>query len=977
MASAPRVCNFTNPLGAGTEEAGPGRRWARRLVKLLALVVALVMLGIGALLLRLSRGPVPLDFLTATVVRALEPTDGSFTVSVGATELVWTDRWYDVDLRARDVACRDAAGAILVGVSSLAMELSVPALLRGELAPRAIELAAPQLTLVREPDGNFDLGLGSGGAQEGGESVFAKLLAGEAADQGAAPAARFLQSIAVRDGRLSLVDRRSGFTTEADAVSLDVSRAAGAIDLHAATAIAIAGQRIPVETSITRNTADGGGGTTLELSFSGLEPAAALQTASILQPQPGSVAAAVLETASHLRLPLAGKVTAELDAADAVRRVALAGSASQGVIALPAPFTDPLAVERISLDASYDAASDTVELAQLVMDLGAPEVRVTGRWSGRDAGALHGDARVSGLPTGDLARYWPPTAGASARKWVTRNVSGGTVGSASVVVDATLVPTASPPAFALQALAGKLAFRGLAVHYLDTMPPATGIDGTATFSTDGFDFAVTAAKVANVAVPSATVAIAGLTRKITTIAIDAQARGSIRDALTLVDAEPLHYARQIGIDPKVVSGTTTARVKLGFPLDGAPIPPDLGASVEAQLVGAGFPNAVADFAVSNGALSLRVGGNALSLDGSARLAGVPCDVTWRETLGAKSGVNRTIDVRSTVDTEGRTALGLDLHPWLLGPAAVSAHVEQRTDGKGTATVDIDLTRATLDAPELRLVKQPGTAARVDMTLSLAGSRIATVNPFSFQAPGASAYARATLGPGARRIATLDLDGVLPPADPKNPSPQFSLDLTPAQKGNGFVLTSSDASTLLRLLMPDMQTQGGRLKFTGNVDLEAAGTPFSGDLVVRAFKLTRSPVLARLLMLSSFGGLLSTMQGQGLGFDSLTGGIAYRSRAVTFKDGVADGPSVRLVWNGTVDAANDAVTLDGTLVPSFYGLNTAAARVPIIGSLFGGNDGVIAVDFTVSGPTQDPKIGVKPLSSIAPGALRSLARRVPW
>lgn len=959
------------------EAARPRRRWLRRLARLVLALIVLVVLGAGALLYRLSLGPLSLDFLTSRVARALEPADGSFRVEIGATELVWTDRWYDVDLRARDVACRDAAGTVLAGVSSLSLELSVPALLHGEIAPRAIELTAPQLSLVREPDGDVDFGLGGGTADAGGESVFAKLFAGGGADGGAAPAARFLTSIAIRDGRLSLVDRHSGFTTQADAVSVDVTRKGTALDVRAATAIAIGGEHIPLQATITRDTASSDAGTVVELSFSDLEPAAALQTAHVLDPPPGSVAASVLEAASYLRLPLAGKITARLDATDVVREVALAGSATKGVIALPAPFGDPLAIERIDLDARYDASTDTVSLGQLAVDLGAPEIHVTGRWSGQEAGALHADATVTGLPTDDLARYWPPTAAVSARTWVTHNISGGSVRETSVSVDATLSPAASPPAFTLGKLEGKLAFTGLAVRYVDTMPPATDVTGNATFSTDGFDFKVTSAKVANVAVPSAAVVIAGFQKKITTIAIDAQARGSIRDALTIVDAEPLRYAKRIGIDPRTVAGSTTARVKLGFPLDGAPIPPDLGVAVEAKLDGVGFPNAVGDFALSGGALVLRVGGDALAIDGNASLTGVPCDVTWRETLGAKSGVARTIDVRSTVDADGRAALGFDLRPWLTGPAGVIAHVEQRVDGKGSASVGIDLTGATLDAPSLRLVKQPGTASRADLTLLLAGSRITTISAFTFQSPGASAHGKATLGTGAARLATVDLDGVLPPAAPKDPSPQFSLDLTPAARGNGFVLTSNDGSTLLGLLIPDMQTQGGRLKFTGNVDLEAKGLPFSGDLAVRTFKLTHSPVLARLLMLSSLDGLLSTMQGQGLSFDSLASHIEYGPSGVTFKDGVADGSSVRLVWNGSIDTVKDDVTLDGTLVPSFYGLNTVASKVPLIGGLFGGGDGVIAIDFTVRGPVKDPKIGVKPLSSIAPGVLRSLARKVNW
>ena len=117
MARSHSVCDLQADLSDATEGAArPRRRWLRRIVKLVLALILLVLLGVGALLYRLSQGPLSLDFLTAAVVRALEPADGSFTVSVGATELVWTDRWYDVDLRVRDVAPggRTAARAIVM-----------------------------------------------------------------------------------------------------------------------------------------------------------------------------------------------------------------------------------------------------------------------------------------------------------------------------------------------------------------------------------------------------------------------------------------------------------------------------------------------------------------------------------------------------------------------------------------------------------------------------------------------------------------------------------------------------------------------------------------------------------------------------------------------------------------------------------------------------------------------------------------------
>jgi len=965
----------TQEDGSTPAPRGRKRSWLRRIVGVAGLLVLLVAIGAAALLVRLSRGPLSLDFLTPYVVDALEPADGSLRIGIGATELIWTDRWYDVDLSVRDVTARDAQGATIASLDALAMELSVRALLRGLIAPREVEVTGPQLVVVRDEDGKIDFGLGQTASEAGGESVLAKLFGTDASDQGAAPAAQYLQSVVVRDGQLSLVDRRTGFHTEAESVTVDVARSKTSLDIQATTAIALGDQRIPIEASVKRTT--GEAGTTVKLKFDDLDPASALEGAHVLNPAEGTVAASILETAAYLQLPLAGTIDLDLGPDDTIRKVALDGSAAKGEIDLPPPVSQRLAIERIALQASYDAATDAADLGLLEVDLGIPEIRVTGRWSGSEAGALTVDARILSLPTGDLDRYWPPTAAVEARTWVTTNISGGTVSDAAVTLRGALTPDREP-AFVLDQLTGRFSFGGLAVRYVDTMPQATGVGGKATFSTEGFDFKVDAGKVAGLAVPSASVVIRGLTAKVTTIAIDAQARGALRDALTLVDAEPLRYAHKIGIDPKVVTGSMTGRVKLAFPLDGAPIPDDLGVGVDAQLRDAAFPNAVGDWALSAGNLTIGVGADRLSITGDARVAGVPCDVRWNEGLTQKSGVSRTIEVRSQVDADGRAALGFDLRPWLTGPAAVLARIEQHPDGKGTAAIGVDLTGATLDAPALRLVKQPGAPSRADFTLALQGSRVTAVSPFAFDAPGASAQGKATLGTGAARIASLSLDGILPPVAAGDASPQFVLTLSPAAQGNRFELTSNDASTLLLLLMPDSRTIGGRLDFRGQVDVEAKGLPFSGDLVVRSFRLTHSPFMARLLMLSSLSGIQSTFQGEGLSFDSLTVGIGNDGHQTTFKDGVADGPSVRLVFSGTL-AGGESVAVDGTLVPSFYGLNTAAARVPVIGGLFTGTDreGVIAIDFTVRGKTADPQISVKPLQSIAPGVLRSLARRMPW
>ncbi len=59
----------------------------------------------------------------------------------------------------------------------------------------------------------------------------------------------------------------------------------------------------------------------------------------------------------------------------------------------------------------------------------------------------------------------------------------------------------------------------------------------------------------------------------------------------------------------------------------------------------------------------------------------------------------------------------------------------------------------------------------------------------------------------------------------------------------------------------------------------------------------------------------------------------------------------------------------------YTLNSLLGRIPLVGDILTGGEGggVFAVDFSLSGALDKPKIQVNPLSALAPGILRNLLR----
>jgi hypothetical protein len=67
-----------------------------------------------------------------------------------------------------------------------------------------------------------------------------------------------------------------------------------------------------------------------------------------------------------------------------------------------------------------------------------------------------------------------------------------------------------------------------------------------------------------------------------------------------------------------------------------------------------------------------------------------------------------------------------------------------------------------------------------------------------------------------------------------------------------------------------------------------------------------------------------------------------------------------------------VALDGVVAPA-YGLNALFTDVPVLGPILTSRpgEGVVGITYSVAGPVDAAKVGVNPLSALAPGFLRRI------
>jgi len=153
-------------------------------------------------------------------------------------------------------------------------------------------------------------------------------------------------------------------------------------------------------------------------------------------------------------------------------------------------------------------------------------------------------------------------------------------------------------------------------------------------------------------------------------------------------------------------------------------------------------------------------------------------------------------------------------------------------------------------------------------------------------------------------------------------------------------------------------------------IEAAGRPLTGKLEVRDFQLVEAPILAKLLTFAGLTGIVDLLSGQGIHFTALQMPFAYQDGILQVRDGEAAGNALGITAKGRIDLDNDQLALEGTLVPA-YVLNSALSGLPLVGGLFSAEKGggVVAINYQIKGPMDDPGYSVNPLSALTPGFLR--------
>ena len=745
---------------------------------------------------QLSSGPISLAFLSPYIETAVNAGQKNFKLTLDDTILTWAGWQRTLDIRVLNVRVLRPDGSLIGGVPEVSFSLSGKALVSGMFAPRSVEMFGPRLRVIREKDGNIDVGFMEAEDQsaEFGRRVISQLLA----EPEPGNAMSYLSRLEVVSAEITLEDQLLGKSWVVPSSDISVRRESMGLKGSAHLELNIDKRKTEITVNGSYVTAQRR--FDLIFDFADISPAAFSSVYYELGPL------------RNFDLPLKGTATVSVTTAGKIEAAGFKLDGERGTLTLPAPVTQAVAVEKIGLKGHYQGADNTLDLDDLNVVLGPrgairlpgpadhslplKSISLKGRYFGdtnrldisrfnadlqgptialslvadgvpglkaTNGGAMSLDVKgaLNDVSVGDLKRYWPAAWGPDAHKWVTNHLADGVVHQARAEMR---LWSGKPGHFELLSIDGDMDIGGVTVDYLPPMPPVKDANAYATFSEKRFDLFLSQGKSEGLTVREGTVFLTGLDEPDQYAEIDLKIDGAFGDQLAYTEHKPLQYASAIGIDPKTTKGTAETELKLRFMLAKTLTVDGVEVSARSRVKNVSAAKAVLNKDISNGQLDVRIDKKGMDITGAVTIGRIPATLVWHENFADKRKFRRLYDLKADVaDTRYLADLNQNLSAFTekFIRGAIDADISYTVfdDARQRLEIKTDITKAELLAPAFGWNKKAGVAGDARIVMEINGEKISDVPSFSVVAQDLEIRGRARYGNKPGKLGRIDFDRI--------------------------------------------------------------------------------------------------------------------------------------------------------------------------------------------------------------------------
>jgi hypothetical protein len=725
-----------------------------RLLVCLGSVAAVLILVAAAGFWRLLEGPVELDRLVPFVEQALQRSGAGVGVAIAGVSIGIDPDTHQLDLRTRNVRLSLPSGEKLANFPEMATSFSLGAMLKGRIEPTSLVVEHPVLALTRDAGGALSLRVGNPDAAAA-ESGLQNALALFAPLRPDAPWSQ-LRQITIRDATILIDDKMTGKLWRADRAAATLQRGADGATGDVSFAVAL-GDNTPELHATYRYTVPAHQ-LDVGLSVAGLEPAALAPLSPALAPL------------AKVQFPVSGTAAIRFDAATGMAeggRLDLgfgAGEIDTDLLVsgrLPvaqgelhadyAPDTAELRLERLALDL-HDGS--TLVVAGKLDGLGPQLISTGAAFPSSLAGTL--GVTLSHVPVTRAAALWPAGVSPGGRKWVAANLPEGMLDEMAVQFGLKIDPATLAADFADPH--GTMRYHDLTVDYFNSLPPVKKVSGTGTLDGRRLDLAVAGGALKSLKATGGTVSITDIGAPVETLAVDVGLSGGLPDALDVLDAKPLRYVHEAGIDPARVGGKFDAQLHFKLPLLANLKLADVDYGAKATLDGVSYQKVAFDRPLTDGNFALELGHDGVHAKGSGKFDGTPATIDGNLYFHPKTGPRIDYRIGLTLDDAARERLGWDfVEGRVSGPVALDLnYIVPNTGTRSEVDANLDLADASLALDEAGWKKPPQVPGNAKLVVALDDDVVTGIPDIDIKTAGLDGRFVVTMNREDRSLERVDI-----------------------------------------------------------------------------------------------------------------------------------------------------------------------------------------------------------------------------
>ena len=692
---------------------------SKPIVRAIVVLCLLTFVAVNLLFLWIATGPRLLNGLTPYVEKALASADGTYSVSIGQTWLMWGDWRHPIDIKLREITIVTHEGKKFVSFPEISVGISLWSLPLGQILPTSITLNQPTVSLFQNEDRSITFGFGEFTPPEPAPDAEAETVETEALPtapvqaflalfaSGSDSGLRALRRFDIHNAKVTLGNIRRSIFLKVTGVEFSAKRSrSGNIRI-------VAGGNLNYK---SEQSAVG-----IEVLLGDDQPF--IQTNLVFDRLvPGTLASlfADIPVLKMYNAPLSGKLSANIDKDGAVDSLAFdikgdGGHISSDLLAKPIP------INTVHAEGQLSNGGKDIQINSLAIGMDKINLHANGAVAfDKDDLAINGQVTAQNVEAGEVGMFWPPGLAPLSREWVTTNITEGAVPEARVKVNIRFGDLARP-VLPKEAVDASIAIENTTIRYLPNHPPVTKARGIIRIDGVGLNADIASAQyLQGSALSGGKVLIDDLNADNPYIKVSLDATAPAKEAVQFLALPRLQHAKTLGLETDTSGGTASVHADVGFyffaPKDenGNTGEPDIDYDITGSIKEFSAPQFLHKFDIKDGAGVFTINKHQLTFKGTGNVNGAivsQADVTYKFT--PENGYDTLIDVSAIAPVESLKRFGYPEMTFAKGTFGVKANVKQGPEVE-SSTASIDLTQTSIDMDMIGWVKPAAEPATFDI-----------------------------------------------------------------------------------------------------------------------------------------------------------------------------------------------------------------------------------------------------------------------